>query len=180
MNSTDNENTDSKKSIGKFETNEQSRSRIRAIKILGNRSLSSSEMEKRLKNKGESPETASGTVQWLESIGAVNDVEYAAAIASHYSNKGYGLSRIKDELYKRGIPRDLWDDAIEGIDSSDAEDAAAEFIEKRLRGSTDKNDIRRTTDALCRRGFNYEDARTAVNRYLESIANTEDSEDTEH
>ena len=175
----DNDNTESKESIGISETNKQSKSRIRAVKILGNRSFSAREMEKRLVNKGDSPETAHDTVMWLERIGAVNDAEYAAAIVRYYTNKGYGPSRIRDELYRRGIPRDLWDDARECADNSDGGDAAEEYIIKKLKGSTDKNDLRRAADALCRRGFNYEEARAAVNKYLESLANTDDSEDEE-
>jgi len=161
------------------ETSEQSRSKIRAVKILGNRQLSSREMEKRLVRKGESEEAARETVQWLENIGAVNDVEYAAAIVRHYSTKGYGVARIKTELHKRGIQRAMWDDALTSLEGVETDEVTFQFLNKRLRGSDDKNDLRRAIDALCRRGFSYEDARSAVNRYLESIANTEESDDTE-
>jgi len=156
------------------ETPEQSRSKVRAIRILGSRQLSSREMEKRLVGKGESEDTARDTVKWLEDIGAVDDAEYAKAIVSHYSSKGYGLARIKDELFKRGIPRDMWDDALTCIEDSDSDEAICRFLEKKLRGSRDKDDLRRVMEALCRRGFSYEDARAAVSRYLESIDNTED------
>jgi len=170
----DNESKESSAIRGDFE---QSRSRTRAMRILGNRQLSSCEMEKRLVNKGESEETAQKTVQWLESIGAVNDEEYAEAVVRHYSSKGYGLARIRDELYKRGIPRELWDEAISCIEASDAENAATEFIWKKLKGGTDKNDLLRVINALCKRGFSYDEARTAAGKYLESVENTEDGID---
>jgi len=136
-------------------------------------------MEKRLIKKGESEETAQDTVQWLEDIGAVNDSEFAAAIVRHYSSKGYGLARIKDELYKRGIKRDLWEDALAGLEADAFDEAAHQFLEKKLRGSSDKDDLRRAMDALCRRGFGYEEARSAVNRYMEDLGNTEENEDAE-
>jgi len=157
------------------ETPEQSRSRVRAVKILGSRQLSSREMEKRLVRKGESEETAQETVKWLENIGAVNDGEYAAAIVRHYSTKGYGIARIKTELHRRGINREMWDDALVSLEGIETDEVTYQFLDKRLRGSNDKTDLRRAVEALCRRGFSYEDARTAVSRYLESLANTDEN-----
>ncbi|MCL2226273.1 MAG: recombination regulator RecX [Oscillospiraceae bacterium] len=146
----------------------------RALKILGNRQMSAKEMEKRLIQKGEPEENAGEAVRWLEKIGAVNDTEFAGAICRHYSAKGYGPSRIKDELYKRGIPRELRDDALAAIKDTAMDGAAVQYLNKKLRGSTDKDDIRRAADALCRRGFGYENARLAVARYLEKLENTEE------
>ena len=132
--------------------------------------MSAMDMEKRLLGKGETPEAVSETVQWLEDMGAINDTEYASLIVRHYSAKGYGAARVKDELFKRGIPRDLWDDALVELDSEDMGDAALEFLSRKLKGSTDKNELRKATDALIRRGFGYEEARAAMNRYLEGLA----------
>jgi len=155
-----------------------SSSKARAVRILGSRNLSSREMEKRLVSKGEPEGIARETVKWLEDIGAVNDEDYAATIVRHYCAKGYGLARIKDELYRRGIPRDMWDDALGGIDNMG--EAAYDFLEKKLRGSRDKADIRRASDALYRRGFSYGEAREAVSRYLENTEeNTEENEESE-
>jgi len=142
-------------------------SKKRAVKILGNRQMSTREVEKRLVNKGEAEETARKTVEWLEDIGAINDEQYAEAIVRHYCAKGYGLARIKDELFRRGIPREMWEDAIAGV--TDFEDSAIRFLEKKLGGSSDKNELRRAEGALLRRGFSYEEARAAVRRYLEEL-----------
>ena len=139
----------------------------RALKILGHRSFSEKEMLKRLVNKGESQENSEETVRWLVELGYINDTDYATLIVRHYSLKGYGVSRIRDELYKRGIPRDLWDDKLAELDDAEMGDSALEFLSKKLRGSEDKDDLRRASDALVRRGFSYDDARAAVNRYLE-------------
>ena len=155
-----------------FETKETAASRKRAVKILGNRYMSKQNIERRLITRGDTEETAHDTVEWLEDIGAVNDAEYAAMIVRHYLGMGYGLARIRDELYKRGIPRELWDEAIGELEGLD--DAAYEFINKKLGGSNDKDELRRATGALQRRGFSYEQARTAVNRYLESLDENSD------
>ena len=147
--------------------------KARAVRILGNRNLSSYELERRLVSKGESQNTAQEAVKWLEDIGAINDEQYAVSIVKHYCAKGYGLARIKDELHRRGISRDMWDEALHSLDNM--EEAAYDFINKKLSGSRDKTELRRAADALCRRGFSYEEAREAVNRYLE---NTEENEES--
>ena len=141
----------------------------RALKILGNRSFSEHEMFKRLTGKGETDENASEAVRWLVELGYINDSDYARLIVRHYSSKGYGVTRIRDELYKRGIPRDLWDEMLDEVNEDEMDDAALGFLVKKLRGSEDKDDIRRASDALVRRGFSYEDARAAVNRYLAKV-----------
>ncbi|MCL2200954.1 MAG: recombination regulator RecX [Oscillospiraceae bacterium] len=140
----------------------------RALRILGSRQMSAEDMKNRLTSKGETEENATEAVKWLERIGAIDDVAYAASICSHYSGKGYGLTRVKDELFKRGIPRGLWDDAICSIEQEESESSALAYLEKKLRGSTDKDDLRKATGALCRRGYSYEQARRAVSEYLES------------
>ena len=139
----------------------------RALRILGNRNYSEKEMHKRLKDKGEAEEDAAETVRWLVELGYIDDSNYATLIVSHYIQKGYGESRVKDELFKRGIPRDLWDEKLSVLNESQTSDAAFEFLSKKLRGSEDKDDLRRATDALVRRGFSYDDARAAVSRYIE-------------
>ena len=145
----------------------------RALKILGSRNFSEQEMIKRLTGKGENQEDAEEAVRWLVELGYINDPDYATLIVRHYSRKGYGEARIRDELYKRGIPRELWDEKLAETDSDGIDDAALEFLKKKLRGSDDKDDLRRASDALIRRGFSYENARAAISKYLESMENTD-------
>ena len=141
----------------------------RALKILGSRTFSEKEMTKRLTSKGETQEDAEETVKWLVELGYINDNDYATLIVRHYSGKGYGMARIKDELYKRGIPRDLWDEKLALLDGDEMTDTALEFLKKKLRGSDDKDDLRRASAALVRRGYSYEDVKSAINRYLECL-----------
>ena len=156
-------------------TIELSSAKTRSLRILGSRSLSEREMEKRLVEKGEAEETARETVQWLTENGLINDSEYAASIVSHYSAKGYGPARIKDELFRRGIPREISNEAVSGLDTAANEEAALEYIRHKLRGSLVKDDLRSVANALCRRGYSYEDARAAVRNYVESAGDTGDA-----
>jgi regulatory protein len=143
-----------------------------ALRILGRRGFSAREMEKRLADKGVSEEAAVETVKWLEDIGLIDDAQYAASIARHYYAKGYGERRVKDELFRRCIGRELWDEALS--EPGDNEDAALGFLQKKLRGSRGKDDLKRANDALLRRGFSYDDARGAINRYLQNAEEIEE------
>jgi len=140
----------------------------RALRILGNRNFSKQEMHKRLVSKGETEENAAETVRWLVELGYINDSDYATLIARHYTAKGYGAARIKNEFFKRGIPRDYWEEKLAEISETEQSDAALEFLAKKLRGSDDMDDLRRASDALVRRGYSYDEARAAVTNYLES------------
>jgi len=139
----------------------------RALKILGNRNFSEQELHRRLVSKGETEEDAAETVRWLVELGYINDSDYATLIVRHYSTKGYGEARIRSELFKRGIPRDYWEEKLAEINGVDQSDAAVVFLTKKLRGSDDKDDLRRASDALVRRGYSYDEARAAVNTYRE-------------
>jgi len=149
----------------------------RALHILGNRNFSEQEMRVRLTSKGEPLENVEETVRWLVEVNYINDSRFATQIVKHYSGKGYGLLRIRDELNKRGIPRDLWDEKLSDLNDDEMYDAAYEYLNKKLRGINDKNELRRASDALLRRGFSYDEARTVISRYLESTDTQENPED---
>ena len=145
------------------------KAKIRSLRMLSRRTHSIYEIEKKLIEKGTSEEDARQTTLWLEELGYVNDADYAEAIARRYQSRGYGIARIKNELFRRGIDRELWDDALSSLEKTQNEDAAVGFLEKKLKGSNDKDDLRRALDALVRRGFSFDEAKSAVNRYLELI-----------
>lgn len=138
--------------------------RATALRILGDRNMSVREITDRLVAKGTGEEAAAETAQWLEDIGAVNDEEYASLIVRHYAAKGYGISRVKNELHRRGIPRELWDDALAEL--SGTEEAAYALLRSRLGGEMpDRAGMKKATDALFRRGFTWDEIKSAVERY---------------
>ena len=151
---------------------DRSISKTRAMRILGTRNLSAREVERRLIVKGESTETARETVEWLEKTGLIDDEEYAAGIVSYYSGKGYGAARIRNELFTRGIPRGMWENAFNKLKKP--EEAVTHYLDKKLKGSADKDDIRKAVNSLCSRGFSYEEAKDLVRKYVENKEEIED------
>lgn len=139
--------------------------RSRALRIIGSKPMSKKEIADRLITKGETEEAAEETAQWLQDIGAVDDREYAAMIVRHYHAKGYGAGKIKNELYRRKVPRELWDEAMEEL-PEDTE-AIDRLVRMKLSGyeEPDRKTIKKLTDMLCRRGFSWEEIREALKRF---------------
>ncbi len=144
-------------------TGKRSESRAAAARMASGRMLSRKELTDRLSRKGVAPEDAEETADWLESLGVVDDAAYAGVIARHYAAGGYGPGRVRQELQKRGIPRELWDDALSQL--PDSAEAIDRFLRKKLGGRTpDSAALKKLSDALLRRGFSWNDIRPALNR----------------
>lgn len=140
----------------------------KAVAMIGARALSKKELEKRLLQKGEDAQDAAQAVQWLEEIGALDDRSYASSIVRHYSVMGYGPAKIRDELYRRGIPREMWEEAL--AQAPDPAEAIERYIASKLRGkAADEKQLKRISDGLRRRGFHWEDIREAVCRMDRSL-----------
>ena len=147
---------------------QRSESRVKAARLASGRMLSRKELTDKLSRKGIDPDTAEETADWLESLGAVDDAAYAGVIARHYAASGYGPGRVRQELQKRGISRELWDDALSQL--PDSAGAIARFLQKKLSGRTpDRALLKKLSDALLRRGFSWSDIRPALNRLGEEI-----------
>ena len=139
-----------------------------AANMIGTRALSKRELTRRLVKKGNDESDAQAAADWLEDIGAVDDAGYAAALVRHYGGKGYGPARVREELRRRGVGRELWDEALEEMpESAEILDG---LIQKRCRGDlADPREKKRVSDALLRRGFAWSDVKAAMGRYTEMI-----------
>lgn len=144
----------------------RSRCRQRALRIIGARAMSVKELADRLKEKGESPENAEDAAQWLLGMRLLDDAQYAAMCVRHYAAKGYGPGKIRNELYRRGIARELWDEALEELPEQD--DRIDALLRRKLKSDTpDRAELRKAADYLYRRGFGRDEIHAALARYSE-------------
>ena len=136
----------------------------KTINLLARKPMSRRELERKLGEWEAGEEETAAICDRMEELGFLNDGEYAARLVRHYSAKGYGERKLRDELYRRGIPREFWEDALaRAEDSAGAIDA---FIEKKLAGKTvDQKELKKVSDALARRGFSWSDISNALGRY---------------
>ena len=134
-----------------------------AADLVGKRAMSRRDLERKLQDRGASETEARYAAEWMEAIGAINDADYAAVLARHCADQGYGPQRVREKLYEKGGPRALWDDALDTLpDSAGQIDA---FLERKLRGRVpDQREKKRLCDALLRRGFSWGDIRAAWSR----------------
>lgn len=137
--------------------------RARALRIINARPMSREEMRKRLTEKGETPENAELCADWLCEMGLINDEVYAGSVVRHYAAKGYGQARIKQELRRHGVPREMWDEALEQMPEQD--EYLERFLRTRLTDSHDRAQIKKVSDALFRRGYSWEQIKHALNEY---------------
>lgn len=137
--------------------------KARALRIINARPMSREELRKRLIEKGETPENAEACADWLCRMGLINDAEYAGSVVRHYAAKGYGSARIKQELRRHGVPREMWDEAMLQMPEQDA--YIERFIRSRLHDPGDRAQVKKVSDALFRRGYSWEQIKHALNEF---------------
>ncbi len=143
--------------------------RERAVRAIAASALSERELEKRLVQKGASADDAKQTVDWLHELHLTDDGETARQLALSAANRGYGAARIKSILYEKGIPREFWDDALAALPAPDG--AIDKFLRMRLDGrEADDKTVKKTVDALLRRGHSWRDIDAGLRRYREGLA----------
>ncbi len=148
--------------------------RERAAALLSARPMSAGELKQRLAEKGASREQAEKAAEWLEGLGLIDDAEYAAMVVRHYAGRGYGGARIKNELFKRRIPRELWEGALEEMPESGG--AIDRYLSLKLGGEApDDRKKRKICDALRRRGFSWDEISGALERYAENLEHDEEN-----
>ena len=143
--------------------------KVTAADLVGRRAMSRHELERKLAEKGASQAEARYAAEWLEAIGAIDDRDYAALLVRHYGQMGWGPGRIQEKLREKGVPRELWDEALEELPEAAGQIDA--FLAGKLRGRVpDPREKKRLSDALARRGFSWGEIRSAwLRREAEEI-----------
>ena len=136
----------------------------KTIELLSRKPQSRKEVERKLLQWEASEEDTAAICDRMEELGYLNDTAYAVTVVRHYSAKGYGERKLRDELYRRGVPRALWDAALKQAESPDG--AIDAFVAKKLAGKIpDKAELKKISDALARRGYRWDDISAALRRY---------------
>ena len=134
--------------------------KMRAVRIVAASSVSGRDLQQRLVQKGEDPQQAADAVAWMEEMHLVDDTETARQIVSRCIAKGYGLSRAKQALYEKKIPKQYWDAAL--ADYPDQTEHILAFLRTKLDDETDQKQVKKAIDALLRRGHSYSEIRAAL------------------
>lgn len=136
-----------------------------ALRVLTLRAHSADELYKKLTKK-HLPECAQYAVEKCRELGFIDDEDFAVRYASELaSKKKYGLSRIRTELYLKGIDRELTESVLNNLEI-DFSASIIETVEKKYSSClNDEKGRRRMIAGLMRAGFTYSDIRSALADY---------------
>ena len=93
----------------------------------------------------------------MSELNLVDDGETARQIVRKGIARGYGVARVKQMLYEKQIPRELWPEAL------------ADFLRSRLPEGFTEKDKKRAIDALLRRGHRWEEIRRCLSALDEEM-----------
>lgn len=141
--------------------------KMRAVRIVSASAVSSRDLEQRLVRKGEDPAHAHAAVAWMSELNLVDDGETARQIVRKGIARGYGVARVKQMLYEKQIPRELWPEAL--ADYPEQDEAIQFFLRSRLPAEPTEKDKKRAVDALLRRGHRWEEIRRCLSALDEEM-----------
>ena len=126
---------------------------------------SEKELRDKLAQKGASAADIDTVTELCVNYGFVDDAEYAGMICRHYAAMGYGPGRVRTELQRRGVPKELWDQALEEL--PEGTDTIDRLLAQKLRGRdpSDRKEREKAAAALFRRGYSWDAIRAAMARY---------------
>ena len=143
--------------------------KMRAVRIVATSSVSKRDLEQRLVQKGEDRADAQNAVAWMSEMQLVDDRKTAEQMVARCIAKGYGLSRAKQTLFEKKIPKEYWDQVL--AEYPDQTDAIAQYLQSHLTNRAEPRDVKKAIDALIRRGHSY----GRIRRVLEQLSfETED------
>ena len=154
---------------------------VAAVEILARRLVSTHELRTKLvAKKLYSPAEIDEAVLAVKRLGALHDDFLAEDVARSYRSRGYGPARIRMALKKRGIPEDIIKQVLSGNEEeedaranlnadNDADNAFAVLHRKAAQFRREPDARKRKAKAvrcLVGRGFQYEDAIAAADRWM--------------
>lgn len=143
----------------------------RAVRIISAADVSKADLQRRLTEKGETPEDAKNAVAWLTEMHLLDDSRVAMQIVERGVSRGYGKNRIKQMLYEKKVPKEYWDAALANV--PEMGDEIDRFLQQKLRGTDpDKKELDRVIAALVRRGHSWSDIQSALERYRDNLSET--------
>lgn len=147
---------------------EEQRCRSAALEYL-KRSRSAGEVERRLLRSGYAERAVAAVLEWLRELDLVDDGELARRWVDYRLNeRRLGPARLRGELGRRGVERELIEAALSGREEEELVAAREEARRRvtRLEGLPPAELRRKLGDALRRRGFGWETIRRTIDELL--------------
>ncbi len=119
------------------------------------------QLRERLIKKGYEEKEIYNAVEKMKHYGYINDVDYAKRYVK--SDKGFAPLRLKTELIKKGISRDIAENTTENM-IFDAKEVITKEINRKFikKDFSDRKEQNRVIGYFLRRGFSYGDIRDVL------------------
>ncbi len=152
------------------------RSKKRALYLLGERSYCRGELLQKL-SKTYGSEVAQQAVEYVDKLGYIDDEDYAQRLAKYLvTKKKWGVRRAKAEMLKRGLSRELAENALSEFSDDELDEELMSLIEKKYSAKiSDPDSRRKTTAALARRGYDF----AAIKRCIAAVLENNPDRDTD-
>lgn len=139
-----------------------------ALKLAASRSYTVKGMTDKLTEKGYSPAAVAKAVQFLTEYRYLDDEEYTRRyIADCLSLKGDGFYKIRQELSRRGVPREIAERCLTEVDIEAVErEAILPLIERRLNGVYERKSVERVKRWLIGKGYSYDTIQWGMEQIL--------------
>ncbi len=142
-----------------------------ALRFLSFRRRTEKEIKDKLKKKDFDERAIKSTIDKLKEYDLINDSEFATAwVKERLAYKPRGKKLLRQELWKKGIRKDIIDQVTEEL-CQDEDKSASELLEKikkRYKNLEPKVARRRMLGVLLRRGFSYETVNHTIKDFLNS------------
>ncbi len=143
----------------------------KAVAMLAQRPCSKGEISRKLKNSGYSPDTVEMVLYKLEKHELVDDRAFADQWAQYRAGQKYGPRRIAQELRYKGVAQEDTEEALSSLSEEEQLEQAAHLARKAFARAKPGEDPRKTLQkvmgAIVRRGFPWDIAREACERYVQ-------------
>lgn len=133
-----------------------------AVDLLARRAHASEELYKKLRQKfGDEP--ARAAVEKAQALYLLDDEAFSEQLAEElYERKHYAPRRIFSELLRRGVDREIAQNAVESLDKDDKNRIILLLQGKFSSCLHDEKGKRRAVNALMRMGYSYGDIKSAL------------------
>ena len=132
--------------------------------LLSRRDHSVKELKEKLLRTVDEASADKAIERFLE-LGYLDDEKFAKALAKHlYEVKNYSDNHVRQELYKRGISREIVYDIIDNSEIDSIETIINLVIKKYYNKLNAENGKEKVVAALMRKGISYGDIKTALHR----------------
>ena len=137
-----------------------------ALKVIEFKDRTEKEIREKLTQKGYDENITEDEIAFLKDYGFINDLRYAQRFVSDAINlKKWGMARIRAELLRKGVDREIIDNAVEDAFMDIDDDRLLKEMQRRFKNSDLSNIKERTRifNFYMRRGFSPDEIKGAMN-----------------